>query len=515
MSNVIKCQSITNEATGKSSLHVYDDDGNFIVVSDTPEHRDMIKRQIDWQSGVGTEYTAEQLFSDLDPTADMPSKAERVTREVNKRLEKVSRHGHITTDGVHVFYDNETFSRIGIDPTLEDHLVRLMTSDDAEDKRAFECFAAFTENLYTNVDERIRKQLVSWMAAQQWLTFTEDGCFIGYKGCKLDSDGETPLSIHSGYGIVDGEVMNGYLPNRDGSVIEMPRNMVHKDPATGCSIGLHVGTYGYARGFADGVILKVKANPQDVVSVPFDCSAQKIRCCRYEVLEHETCSGWYDSDADDGDRYPTWYDDGGVDVDDIEDDDDEYGRHWYDDDYDDGDDSDEQQAPTDISHVYFYDDLYLPQELCHAFGEHGIETVGDLRGKTRSELLGLGGNVTERYVDELLDALDRYGYGSVIAPDTPSHDADGSCDRSSDADDAPASDASADDGNGDGDSDCMPVIEKVVKSFGVDQALAIFSDDTEFCRQLRAYCDAQRNVDDASDRTDTAATTMHRIMLDD
>lgn len=459
MSNVIKCQSITNEATGKSSLHVYDDNGNFIVVSDTPEHRDMIKRQIDWQSGVGTEYTAEQLFSDLDPIADMPSKAERVTREVNKRLEKVSRHGHITTDGVHVFYDNETFSRIGIDPTLEDHLVRLMTSDDAEDKRAFECFAAFTENLYTNVDERIRKQLVSWMAAQQWLTFTEDGCFIGYKGCKLDGDGETPLSIHSGYGIVDGEVMNGYLPNRDGSVIEMPRNMVHKDPATGCSIGLHVGTYGYARGFADGVILKVKVNPQDVVSVPFDCSAQKIRCCRYEVLEHETCSGWYDSDADDGDRYPTWYDDGGVDVDDIEDDDDEYGRHWYDDDYDDDygcddtcDDDTDDDSDDDVS---------------------GCPSCG-----------GIFGAFTPQRGDE-------------------------------NDDDAPVTDASADDGNGDGDGDCMPVIEKVVKSFGVDQALAIFSDDTEFCRQLRAYCDAQRNVDDASDRTDASATTMHRIMLDD
>ena len=93
MSNVIKCQSITNEATGKSSLHVYDDDGNFIVVSDTPEHRDMIKRQIDWQSGVGTEYTAEQLFSDLDPTADMPSKAERVTREVNRAIRAAADQG--------------------------------------------------------------------------------------------------------------------------------------------------------------------------------------------------------------------------------------------------------------------------------------------------------------------------------------------------------------------------------------------------------------------------------------
>lgn len=45
------------------------------------------------------------------------------------------------------------------------------------------------------------------------------------------------------------------------------------------------GTEGYAQDYVrvDGVLLTVLVDPPDVVSVPTDSGAQKMRVCRYEV----------------------------------------------------------------------------------------------------------------------------------------------------------------------------------------------------------------------------------------
>ena len=53
-----------------------------------------------------------------------------------------------------------------------------------------------------------------------------------------------------------------------------------------CSHGLHIGSYDYADGWAgsDGRLLLVEFDPQDAVSVPTDCSFQKLRVCKYTVV---------------------------------------------------------------------------------------------------------------------------------------------------------------------------------------------------------------------------------------
>ena len=63
----------------------------------------------------------------------------------------------------------------------------------------------------------------------------------------------------------------------------MPRSEVEWDPSVGCHQGLHVGSWDYAAGFARGAVLTVYVNPRDVVSVPTDCDAAKMRCCRYTI----------------------------------------------------------------------------------------------------------------------------------------------------------------------------------------------------------------------------------------
>ena len=67
----------------------------------------------------------------------------------------------------------------------------------------------------------------------------------------------------------------------------MPRGEVQHDPESGCSTGLHVGTYAYAQGYARAALLTVHVNPRDVVSVPTDCDAEKMRVCRYVVSDDE------------------------------------------------------------------------------------------------------------------------------------------------------------------------------------------------------------------------------------
>jgi hypothetical protein len=72
-------------------------------------------------------------------------------------------------------------------------------------------------------------------------------------------------------------------------VIETERRQVDDNTHAECSYGLHVGSHQYASGFrgANGRLLIVKVNPRDVVSVPSDGAAQKIRTCRYEVVAEE------------------------------------------------------------------------------------------------------------------------------------------------------------------------------------------------------------------------------------
>jgi hypothetical protein len=64
----------------------------------------------------------------------------------------------------------------------------------------------------------------------------------------------------------------------------MPRSEVEWDPTVGCHRGLHVGTWDYAYGFAQGAVMEVHVNPRDVVSVPTDSDAAKVRCCRYTIV---------------------------------------------------------------------------------------------------------------------------------------------------------------------------------------------------------------------------------------
>lgn len=150
----------------------------------------------------------------------------------------------------------------------------------------FEPLVNFVEKCATNPNSESVDQLYNWLTNNSFV-ITADGDFLAYKGVYNDSDeGEDGnfASCSAGTAIVNGETIKGRIPQKVGDVVEMPRSKVTFDPANGCGAGLHAGTKQYAEGYGNTLIM-VKVNPRDVVSVPNDSSFQKLRVCRYEVVD--------------------------------------------------------------------------------------------------------------------------------------------------------------------------------------------------------------------------------------
>jgi hypothetical protein len=195
-----------------------------------------------------------------------------MSRVVARKFESLSERVRVA--GSRVYFDGDE-----VDTVLTRQIVRFLEED-----RDFVPLVKFYERLATNPNQESVTQLYSWLNSHDF-TITEDGKIIGYKGVESDGNGGFH-SVHSGKAIVNGELVNGKVPNNVGFVIEMPRADVTFDPDQTCSYGLHIGTWEYAQWWGrNGAILKVLVDPRDVVSVPSDAGGQKLRACRYTVLE--------------------------------------------------------------------------------------------------------------------------------------------------------------------------------------------------------------------------------------
>lgn len=213
--------------------------------------------------------------TNLDELARLFDPSVAVEEYFNKVSERVS------VAGGHVFLDHEEVS-----DSLANHIIRFMNENDQDRATAL---INFLEKIATNPNEHSRSQLYAWLERRDF-TITADGDFLAYKGVRSRSGGNDldkyPYeSISTGEALVDGKVYNGAIPNGVGAVVEMPRGKVQWDPDVACHTGLHAGNFRYANSFSQGALLTVKINPRDVVSVPHDSNSEKIRCCRYTVLE--------------------------------------------------------------------------------------------------------------------------------------------------------------------------------------------------------------------------------------
>lgn len=197
----------------------------------------------------------------------------------------VAQHFDTLSERVAVANGRVYFDGDEVDSTVTRQIVRCLDDPSVGDWKPL---VLFMENVAANPNPHSREQLFDWLRDRDF-TITTNGCFIAYKGVTSIGEGDDMVyvSCSSGHGIVNGEYHEGQLPNFVGATVEMPRGDVQHDPSVGCHTGLHVGTYEYAQGYNRAALLTVLVNPRDVVSVPTDCNAEKMRVCRYVVSDDD------------------------------------------------------------------------------------------------------------------------------------------------------------------------------------------------------------------------------------
>jgi hypothetical protein len=171
-------------------------------------------------------------------------------------------------------------------------VVDRIVDDFSKDDPNWEAWALFLHYLQENPSQNSKDQLYTFVE-KNGLELTPGGELVFYKGVnkaegKNADAGFEFQSTRSGPeadGVaVDGVPQSGFIGQSVGSEVTMPRSTVKDQPQVHCSTGLHCGTTKYIKDVMKAQhLVKVVVNPRDVVSVPTDYDAQKVRVCRYTV----------------------------------------------------------------------------------------------------------------------------------------------------------------------------------------------------------------------------------------
>ena len=246
----IKYNLVGNE--GQQNITVVLDGEMYVANSDNPNWTKIVQ----------------QVLSDTeDGLADLFSPAKTVEKNFKAVTERVS------VQGSTILFDGDP-----VDNALTKQIIRFL-DEGVEDWKPL---VAFMEKVQTNPEQHSREQLYEWLSRHDF-AIDDEGNIIGYKAVLRTADGYQ--SWNSGIAYVNGERHEGQIPQKVGDIVTMPRSEVAFDPTQGCSAGLHVANYNYAKNFlSDQPLLHVRVNPRDVVSVPTDSNWEKVRVCRYEII---------------------------------------------------------------------------------------------------------------------------------------------------------------------------------------------------------------------------------------
>jgi len=195
-------------------------------------------------------------YTDLDKLVDVP----KVVQDFGE--------GQITVVGGEVLYQGEP-----IHNSLTIRILRMI--EEGFDAKPM---MRFLDNLMLNPSKRAVDELYGFLEACT-LPITEDGHFHAFKKVtrRSNTDGSTDLV----------DTYTGKFLNNIGCKPSMPRNRVNDDKDQTCSDGLHFCSQSYLPHYGYGpsaVVVIVKINPANVVSIPSDYNNAKGRCCEYEVV---------------------------------------------------------------------------------------------------------------------------------------------------------------------------------------------------------------------------------------
>jgi hypothetical protein len=189
-----------------------------------------------------------QIEADLSKLIDIPKSITKQT------------HGKITVEHDTIIYDGKPLHN-----SLTARILAIL-------REGFDInnLLLFLEQLMQNPSYRSIQELYDFLE-HKGLPITSDGHFLAYKAVRADFK----------------DKYSGTFDNTVGKIVEITRGEVDDDRSHECSNGLHVGAIDYVSGYRkdDDVIVIVKVNPKDAVSVPRDHNATKLRVCRYEVVD--------------------------------------------------------------------------------------------------------------------------------------------------------------------------------------------------------------------------------------
>ena len=149
--------------------------------------------------------------------------------------------------------------------TLTRRIVEFMRADLPCDR-----LIRFFQNIQSNPNERSRNFLYNYCENFK-IPITEDGCVLLYKTITNDYK----------------DKWTGTIDNHPGKVVRMRRQDCNEDANKPCERSLHGGNWNYVCGYGSGDdrFVLIKMNPRDCVCVPHDSSFEKVRMCRYAVLQ--------------------------------------------------------------------------------------------------------------------------------------------------------------------------------------------------------------------------------------
>jgi len=169
-----------------------------------------------------------------------------------------------TSGKIKVFENAVTYKDKQIHGTVVTRLLEFM-----REGFPIEALCNFVDKLMENPSERSKEQLYNYLELYK-LPICDDGDIIAQK--KVNKEFK---DFHT-----------RTIDNSVGKIVEMDRKLVNDDPNHGCRDGLHIGSEDYVQTFGgEGVVILVKINPRDVVSIPIESSYSKMRVCRYEVIK--------------------------------------------------------------------------------------------------------------------------------------------------------------------------------------------------------------------------------------
>ena len=173
----------------------------------------------------------------------------------------------------------EDMEKTGALPVPTNLAMRLL--DFMSEELPFAPFANFWRNLQKNPSDNSRTQLYAFLEKHK-VPITPDGCFILYKKVHRSSDG---INLWDKWTFNE-NTQRGTVRYNPGDIAEQARDTCVEDPDNSCGPGLHSASVGYVESwYRNGVLIEVKINPMDVVSVPhLEIDGGKMRVCRMEVL---------------------------------------------------------------------------------------------------------------------------------------------------------------------------------------------------------------------------------------